>query len=279
MNLEVTPLPQYTTDSIEVSVVRLQCGRRGRYMYGFLVRPNDSLHHPAVLVPPGAGVNRNKPDLSLAKAGFVALHLEIHGISPLLPEQEHKQRSADMGDYWYRGIEHRDSFYYREVILGCYRSVEYLLTLPYVDTNRISAYGGSQGGALAIITAALHPAIRCLVAYSPAMCDMTGFRYGRAGGWPRLFQPARQKEQTFNWDAACQTVQYYDVANFARLIKVPGFYAFGYNDRTCPPTSMQAALNNISAPKTFCITPMSAHWNYPATQEKGKEFLIGNIKQ
>lgn len=273
VDLEVTPCPDYSTDKINVSVVRLQCGRKGRYIYGFLVRPNDSLRHPAVLVPPGAGVNRNKPDLSLAKEGFVALHLEIHGISPLLPEQEHKQRSMGMGDYWYHGIEHRDSFYYRDVILGCHRAVDYLLSLPYVDTQRIAAYGGSQGGALTMITTALHPAIRCLVAYSPAMCDMTGFRYGRAGGWPRLFQPARQKEQTFNWDAACQTVQYYDVANFARLINVPGFYAFGYNDRTCPPTSMQAALNGINAPKTFCITPRSAHWSYPATKQKGIAFL------
>lgn len=273
MYLEVTPLPQYTTDSIAVSVARLQCERRGRYIYGFLVRPNDSLCHPAVLVPPGAGISRTIPDLTLAEEGFVALHLEIHGISPLLPEQEHKQLSVGMGDYWYRGIEHRDSFYYRDVILGCYRAVDFLLTLPYVDINRIAAYGGSQGGALTIITAALHPAVRCLVAYSPAMCDMTGFRFGRAGGWPRLFQPARQKEQTFNWDAACQTVQYYDVANFARFINVLGFYAFGYNDRTCPPTSMQAALNNISAPKTFSITPRSAHWNYPVTKEKGIAFL------
>lgn len=279
MDAEITPLSEYSTDEVEVSVVRLQVGHQDRYIYGFLTSPRDSLRHPAVLVPPGAGVNRTKPDLSLAKKGFVALHLEIHGISPLLPEEEHKLRSKALGDYWYRGIEHRDSFYYHDVILGCCRAVDYLLTLPSVDAARVSAYGGSQGGALTLITTALHPAIRHWVAYSPAMCDMTGFRHGRAGGWPRLFQPARQKEQTFDWDAACQTVQYYDVANFVRFIKVPGFYTFGYNDRTCPPTSMQAVLNAITAPKTVVITPRSAHWSYPATKEKGKEFLIVNNKQ
>ena len=47
-------------------------------------------------------------------------------------------------------------------------------------------------------------------------------------------------------DIACRTLAYYDVANFAQKIKVPGFYSYGYNDNTCPPTTVTAALNVIN---------------------------------
>ena len=61
-------------------------------------------------------------------------------------------------------------------------------------------------------------------------------------------------------DIACRTLAYYDVANLAQKIKVLGFYSYGYNDNTCPPTTVTAALNVITAPKTIVVTPVSAHW-------------------
>ena len=66
-------------------------------------------------------------------------------------------------------------------------------------------------------------------------------------------------------DIACRTLAYYDVANLAQKIKVPGFYSYGYNDNTCPPTTVTAALNVITAPKTIVVTPVSAHWRFEET--------------
>jgi cephalosporin-C deacetylase-like acetyl esterase len=57
------------------------------------------------------------------------------------------------------------------------------------------------------------------------------------------------------------------VVNFARLVKVPGFYSWGYNDTTCPPTSMFAAYNVIKAPKTLLIAEETGHWKYPEQNE------------
>jgi cephalosporin-C deacetylase-like acetyl esterase len=48
-----------------------------------------------------------------------------------------------------------------------------------------------------------------------------------------------------------ETSKYYDVVNFARRLRVPGLYSWGYNDATCPPTSMYSAYNVITAPKTL----------------------------
>lgn len=78
-------------------------------------------------------------------------------------------------------------------------------------------------------------------------------------------------------DIACRTLTYYDVANFAQKIKVPGFYSYGYNDNTCPPTTVTAALNVITAPKTIVVTPVSAHWRFEETNRKSIEWMKKRI--
>ncbi|MDQ3750818.1 MAG: acetylxylan esterase [Acidobacteriota bacterium] len=55
------------------------------------------------------------------------------------------------------------------------------------------------------------------------------------------------------------TSAYYDTVNFARRVKVPGIYTFGYNDKTCPPTSMFAAYNTITAPKKLFLALETGH--------------------
>jgi cephalosporin-C deacetylase-like acetyl esterase len=75
-----------------------------------------------------------------------------------------------------------------------------------------------------------------------------------------------------------QTVSYYDVVNFARRITVPGMYTWGFNDETCPPTSMYAAYNLISAPKELFLALETGHWTYPEQGEKLTGWLVSKIK-
>ena len=64
-----------------------------------------------------------------------------------------------------------------------------------------------------------------------------------------------------------ETSKYYDVVNFARLLKVPGYYSWGFNDVTCPPTSIYAAYNVIRAPKRLFLAQDTGHWTYPEQAE------------
>ena len=90
----------------------------------------------------------------------------------------------------------------------------------------------------------------------PAMSDHLGYLEGRAGGWPHIFaDTARVKAKA----EKIETLRYYDVVNFARLLKVPGIYAWGFNDTTVPPTSMYAAYNEINAPKQVIVYPAAGH--------------------
>ena len=64
-------------------------------------------------------------------------------------------------------------------------------------------------------------------------------------------------------EAKIATTAYYDVVNFARRLKVPGYYAWGYNDETCPPTSLYAAYNVITAPKKLLLALETGHATIP----------------
>jgi len=116
------------------------------------------------------------------------------------------------------------------------------------DGETLLVTGGSQGGQLSIVTTALDSRVTAVVCDYPAYCDVTGYLYHRAGGWPRLFTNADEAKPT-----DIETTGYYDAVNFAKRIKVPGSYAWGYNDQVCPPTSTFAAYNMITAPKELIL--------------------------
>ena len=92
------------------------------------------------------------------------------------------------------------------------------------------------------------PRVRGLAAYYPALSDVTGYLQNRAGGWPHMFRATEVRCRTDSPDKI-ETSRYYDVVNFARRVKVTGLYAWGFNDETCPPTSMYSAYNVIPGPK------------------------------
>jgi cephalosporin-C deacetylase-like acetyl esterase len=138
--------------------------------------------------------------------------------------------------------------------LGCLRANDFLNSLPQFDGKNLGVMGGSQGGALSIMTAALDSRVKGLAVWVPALADMTGYIYGRAGGWHHAFKTEQNRTKE-----KIETSKYYDTVNFARRLKVPGIYTLGYNDETCPPTSMFAAYNTISASKELLLALETGH--------------------
>ena len=114
-----------------------------------------------------------------------------------------------------------------------------------------------------------------LVVLCPAMCDYTGYLYDRAGGWPHFFN--EENIEKYNNEDVLETLPYYDVVNFARNITVPGFYSWGFNDETTPPTSFYSAYNVIDAPKKVLIIPEGKHRIYPTQSIKSNEWILGSF--
>ncbi len=270
---EVTPLPQYSTDKVEVSLVKLTVGPDGRNMYGYLTRPRDGKKHPVLFCPPGAGSAKISPTTYYSERGFIYLNINIHsGCNPELDDKAYAEARKIADGYNRRGIADKQTFYYRSVYAGCARCIDYLCSLNDWDGTNVGVTGGSQGGALTIVTAALNPKVSFCAPFYPALCDLLGFKNGRAGGWPKYFQTGNEA------DGAAETLPYYDVVNFARLLKCPVFFSFGYNDDTCSPTSTYAAYNAITAPKTLSVTPSSGHWRFAETNSESMEWMKRQVK-
>lgn len=270
---EITPLPQYSTDNVEVALVRLTVGSGGRNMYGYLTRPRDGKKHPVLFCPPGAGASKITPTTYYSDRGYIYMNINIHsGCNPELGDSAYAEVRKVADGYNRRGIESKETFYYREVYAGCSRCVDFLCTLPDWDGKNVGVTGGSQGGALAIVTAALNGKVTFCAPFYPALCDLLGFKCGRAGGWPKYYKEQAEAE------GAELTLPYYDVVNFARKLRCPAFFSFGYNDDTCSPTSIYAAYNVVTAEKTLAVTPTSGHWRFPETNDECMEWMERQLK-
>jgi cephalosporin-C deacetylase-like acetyl esterase len=103
---------------------------------------------------------------------------------------------------------------------------------------------------------------------------MTGYVKGRAGGWPHIF---REEQDGHRTPAKVRTAAYYDVVNFARRVKAPGFYSWGWNDEVCPPTSTYAAYNVVTAPKELLLAVETGHFTVPEQTEKMDRWIEAQV--
>ncbi len=190
------------------------------------------------------------------------------------PSVYNNLQQGALKNYWGINLDDKDKAYYKRVYLGCVRAVDFMYGLDNFDGENLGVTGGSQGGALSIVTAGLDSRISYLAAFYPALCDLTGFLHGRAGGWPQIFT-----DEFTNKPEKIETSKYFDVVNFARFVKVPGWYSWGYNDNVCPPASTYSAYNVIDSEKELHVFQETQHWSFPEQNELRDKWLFGKLKK
>ncbi len=278
MDAKMTLMPERCTEKVNVYHVSLQNFRVNSRLYGILCVPKKEGKYPALLSVPGAGVRPYNGNIAMAEKGLITFEIGIHGVPVNMDVSVYNNLGAGaLNGYQNFNLDDRDRFYYKRVYLGCVRANDFLFSLPQFDGTNLGVIGGSQGGALSIITAALDSRVKYLAAYYPALSDVTGYLKGRAGGWPHYFD--KNNLAFNNKKDKIETTGYYDVVNFARLLKVPGLYTWGFNDETCPPTSMYAAYNVIKAPKSLYLALETGHWTFPEQNEKLNNWLLQKLQE
>lgn len=267
----LTLMPERCTDKVDVYHVSID-NIKGK-IYGILSKPKTEGKYPAILHVPGAGIRPYYGDSWSAEKGIITFQIGIHGIPVNLDQGVYDNlRYGALDNYWVANLDDKDNYYFKRVYLGCVRAVDFIESLDCFNGEDIAVTGGSQGGALSIITAGLDERIDYLAAFYPALADLTGYLHGRAGGWPHMF-----RDGFTNKPEKVETSKYYDVVNFARFVKVPGWYSWGYNDNVCPPTSMHSAYNVINAPKELHLFQETAHWTFPEQQELKNNWLFEQL--
>lgn len=273
---------EYCTEKIDCYLIKLQLNNRGQAVYGYLFYPKNAKPGscPVVLSPPGAGIKTIKEPLRhkyYAEEGFIRLEFEIHGLNPTMSEEQFKEISnafnGKENGYLTNGLDNKDNYYMKRVYLSCLRCIDLLTSLPEWDGKNVIVQGGSQGGALAMITAGLDKRVTACVVNHPALSDMAGYMAGHTGGYPHFF-----RTKGMDTKEKLETMSYYDVVNFARLIKADTFMTWGFNDNTCPPTTSYAVYNTLECSKEALITPINEHWTSEETERGHLEWIKKHLK-
>lgn len=263
LDLQLTLLEEKCNETTSFYHISYQDNAYKSRFYGILTVPKKSGKYPAVIRFPGAGVVPLGGNALIAGKEVIALDLYIHPFPANLQREFYDTlaKNSSYMNYMFWGVRNRDTYYYNRVISGCVKAVDVIYTLPQFDGQNLAAWGSSQGGALSIITTALDKRVKMLVALCPAMCDFTGYYHGRAGGWPHFFSQSNLKK--YDDEEVVKVLSYYDVVNFAEMITVPGYFSWGFNDETTPPTSFYSAFNVIKASKRLLVIPEGEHKIYP----------------
>lgn len=271
-------LPEASTGAINVYHVsfrtwsRLSSAPSPSRIYGILCEPKAPGRYPAFLRVPAAGVRPYKGERELAARGAITLEIGIHGIPVNGPKEIYEQlRSGSLEGYSQFNLDDPSRYFYRRVELGCVRALDFLASRENWDGRNLLVFGASQGGMLALATAALDARVTAVAAMIPAYCDVTGYLHGRAGGWPHLFRSAE------NGPAApekIRTTGYYDTVNFAKRLRGPVLFAVGYNDENCAPTSVYAAYNVVPAAKELIVDLEAGHSLTPGMDRQVRAWLV-----
>lgn len=266
----LTLLPERCTENVNVYEVSFTNDRPGSLIYGILCVPVKPGKYPALLRVPGAGTRPYGGDTYTASQGAVTLEIGIHGIPVTLAQKVYDNlNKAAFDGYWETNLDEPNKNYYKRVVVGAVRSVDFIASLPQWDGQIVGVSGASQGGFLSLAVAALDKRITFVAPVHDAMCDYEIALQKKACGWPHYFYNVENPDMK-----KVEGARYYDGINFARRVTCPGWYSFGYNDEVVPPSSAYSVFNVVNAPKTLSVYQMTGHFWYQEQWDEWENWLL-----
>lgn len=157
-----------------------------------------------------------------------------------------------------QGLLDPDTHYYLAITVDALKAVEWAANQPEIDPERIVTVGASQGGGLALMTAALSDIPCRTVADIPNMCHMD---FGILNSTGSLTEAA-EFVQKFpeHLERVLKTLSYFDLLNLCDRIRRPVFVSVGLKDSVCMPETIFAVYNRIAAPKRLQAYPFNGHF-------------------
>src|ERR1022692_255727 len=146
------------------------------------------------------------------------------------------------------GLPNRDAYYYRRLFTDAVRAVDAAAQLPHSDPTRLVTTGTSQGGALAIAAASLHPGVARTMPNVPFLCDIRRSAHeATSGPYAELVKWCHTHRTKA--DDALRALAYFDVAVLASRATCPALFSVALRDETCPPPGVFACYNRYGGPK------------------------------
>lgn len=216
-------------------------------------RPDAPLPGVVEFIGYGGGRGLVHQNVLWAAAGYAHLVVDTRGQgsawSPGDTPDPHGSAPSHPG-FLTRGLLDPAQYYYRRVFGDAVRAVEAARSHPAVDASRISVVGGSQGGGIALATAALSPHVRAAMPDVPFLCDIQQGCVTADRG-PYLELANYLSVHRDHVAAALRTISYVDGAVLGTRATVPALFSVAMMDGICPPATVYAAYNNYGGPKSI----------------------------
>lgn len=256
-------------------------GMGGARVHAKYLRPqNAPPPHPALIMFHGYGANSGgwTDKLGYVAQGYSVAVLDVRGQGGL-SQDNGGTTGRTISGHFIRGIDDGpDTLLFRQVFLDCAQLARIVMDRPEVDADRVGATGGSQGGALTLVCAALEPRVKLAAASFPFLCDykrvwemdLAVAAYAEIRDYFRSFDPRHLRE-----DEIFTRLGYVDVQFLAPRIKAQTLMLVGLMDTVCPPSTQFAAFNKITAPKDLLLYPDFGHEDPPGAADAVFDFLAG----
>ncbi len=243
-------------------------GAGGDRIRAWYLRPPGAVgkHLPVVVTFAGYGGGRGLPvDHSLLPAaGFAVLAMDIRGQGGrwtigATGDPAGNAQGPEYSAVMTRGIANPAGYYFTRLYVDAARAVETAMELDDVAADRLAVSGGSQGGALALAASALlGDKVAVCHADMPFLCDIQ--RAVTLTGKMPYGEVAEFLAQHVDLvPAALDTLRFVDCALLARRITADCLLSVGLMDEVCPPSTVFAAYNEITAAKDVAVFPFGVH--------------------
>ncbi|MDD4098582.1 MAG: DUF4838 domain-containing protein, partial [Lentisphaeria bacterium] len=242
-------VPENWRERVKMEDVRLEDGTLNAA--GLLVLPANAQprRHAAVITFSGASWIGTRPNYGLAAGGdCLVFGMNLHDTISQPTKEETAALRRVVGGYQFRDPDDPEKYPMRDIFLRIVRCLDYLKTRPEWDGKTLIAFGGSLGGAQALVAAALDRDVVLCIANAPAMCDHLADPSRQTPGWPNLLaREVSQGASPERLDAIRRVMPYFDMVNFARWVQCETHMSTGFIDEVCPPVGNYAVYNVLAA--------------------------------
>jgi cephalosporin-C deacetylase len=257
LNAELIPyvLP---TQGLQCYAVRFD-GYKGGRIAGWYVRPNATGKFPGLCMYHGYSGRAPRPldMIPYAAQGICVLSMDCRGQNG--QSQDASIANEGFATGWMtKGIRDPKQYYFRYVYADAVRALELLARRDEVDDRRLAVTGVSQGGALTLAVAALSDRPILAMPDIPFLCDFRrSIQIAQTGPYQEI--TVFLKSFPHLYETAIRTLSYCDNLNLAPRIRCRTIVSNGLWDDICPPSTIYAVYNHITAEKQMEIYPFHKH--------------------
>ncbi|HEY9012635.1 MAG TPA: alpha/beta fold hydrolase [Devosia sp.] len=254
-------------------------GVGGARIYAKYLRPKNAKKCPAVIHFHGYSGNSGDwhDKLSFVNEGFAVAALDCRGQGGRSEDNSQVTGNTREG-HLIRGLDGPpEKLLFRQIFLDTAQLARIVMAQPEVDPTRVASWGGSQGGALSLVCAALEPRIRKCVSIFPFLSDykrvwemdLAKDAYNDIKAYFRRFDPLHERV-----DEVFTKLGYIDIQHLTPRIKADVLMAVTLMDNICPPSTQYAAYNKITSKKDAIIFRDFGHEGLPLFNDKAFKFLM-----